>query len=289
MEPTVDPLDTEPADLRGAALTALRGWAARRDRLAEDRADLMAAAWWSGTRTVAELARAGDVSRDTVYGDLRARGIEPTDKTAQPSDVLPPYAPIPPQALFSLARQAWTLVRPAQLTDRPGWLQSAAWNTSIALARIAVLLEQPSGADLAANAEDLVGRLGMALNEAQKAWAELEDREELALWSAARIQEAMDEGKAVVGAADLTLIEPGTGSPFAVQIGRSASGPAGWTYLRTEHPQLDTRITAADHLAIQTALHTLGRVLNSLLPPDEALPDDPAVSEPSPTGATVQR
>ncbi|WP_143202290.1 hypothetical protein [Streptomyces sp. CB01249] len=43
---------------------ALKGWAARRDRLPEHRADLLAAAWWSGTRNVAELARTANITRD---------------------------------------------------------------------------------------------------------------------------------------------------------------------------------------------------------------------------------
>jgi AcrR family transcriptional regulator len=60
-------------DLRAA----LRGWAVRRDRLPQERADLVAEAWRSGLRNVAELARDADVSRDTVYADLRSRGIDP--------------------------------------------------------------------------------------------------------------------------------------------------------------------------------------------------------------------
>lgn len=75
-----------PADSAAAsrqALEDLRYWATRRDRLAADRADLMAAAWRAGVRNVAELARTADVSRDTAYSDLRSMGIDPRDPEAK--------------------------------------------------------------------------------------------------------------------------------------------------------------------------------------------------------------
>lgn len=271
MDTTVDLLDTDSESVRAAALAALRGWAARRARMADNRADLMAAAWWSGARTVAELARSADVSRDTVYDDLRARGIEPTDKTAEPGDRLPPYAPLTAEAVRELAEQADALIRPAMLTDRPAWLAHAAWNLCIALYRIAALLQDAAGTDRGAHAQDLARRLGMALDNAHKAWAELDSREQMAAWSAATTHDLQELEQAVVGIADLTLVEPGTGAPFSVQISHVASGPnRGWTRLRSDHPQLDTRISAADHLAVQTALHTLSGVLNRRLPSDEA-------------------
>lgn len=79
---------------RRASLAAFKGWAARRDRLPEHRADLLAAAWWSGTRNVVELARTADVTRDTVYDDLRHRGIEPTDRTTAVERPRPRYEPL---------------------------------------------------------------------------------------------------------------------------------------------------------------------------------------------------
>ncbi|SEB31382.1 hypothetical protein SAMN04490357_0155 [Streptomyces misionensis] len=175
MNSTVDPFDTEPTDVRGAALAALRGWATRRDRLADNRADLMAAAWWAGTRTIAELARAADVSRDTVYDDLRARGVEPTDKAAESAGMLPPYAPLTAEPVRELAQHAWSLVRPAMLTERPNRLANAAWHLSIALDRIGILLEDSTDPDRKVDVgESLLAQLAGAQEAAQKYWAELD-------------------------------------------------------------------------------------------------------------------
>ncbi|WP_281154706.1 hypothetical protein [Streptomyces sp. HYC2] len=267
MDSTVDPLDTQTEGVRGAALTALRGWAARRDRLADDRADLMAAAWWSGTRTVAELARTADVSRDTVYDDLRARGIEPTDKNAAPPDRLPPYAPLNGEVVRELARQANALVRPAMLTDRPGWLLSAAWHLTIVLDRIGALADPAAGIDpdrRAAHAQDLAARLGMTLHFVHQAWDELASDRELAAWSRGRTDNALGQGEMVVGRAEVTLIDPDTGSPLTVQIGTAGTGSRpGFTVLRADTPlPLDVDVDGVDHLAIQTALQSIGRVLN---------------------------
>src|SRR5215831_12324534 len=68
----------DPEAVRLAALSALRGWALRRDRLPGDRARLLAAAWHAGARNVRELARLADISRDTVYADLKSSGIDPS-------------------------------------------------------------------------------------------------------------------------------------------------------------------------------------------------------------------
>ena len=69
---------------RASALEALRDWAGRRATLEEDRPVLMAAAWEAGARSIAELARAAGVSRDTVYADLRRRGIDYYNRDQDP-------------------------------------------------------------------------------------------------------------------------------------------------------------------------------------------------------------
>jgi hypothetical protein len=96
----------QEAGMARASLAALKGWAARRDRLPGQRADLMAAAWWSGWRNVAELARTADVSRDTAYDDLRARGIEPKDRLTTPERPQPRYEPLRPEAVHELATRS---------------------------------------------------------------------------------------------------------------------------------------------------------------------------------------
>jgi transcriptional regulator of acetoin/glycerol metabolism len=64
------------------ALERLAGWPVRRDQLAVDRAALVADAWHAGIRNVAQLARIADVSRDTIYADLRSHRIDPTDRSS---------------------------------------------------------------------------------------------------------------------------------------------------------------------------------------------------------------
>ncbi|WP_207938634.1 phosphotransferase family protein [Actinomadura darangshiensis] len=79
------------------ALALLGRWVTRRNRRPRDRADLLAAAWWAGNRNVAALARAADVGRDTVYADLRSRGIEVADQRARtaPAQSMPlDYRPL---------------------------------------------------------------------------------------------------------------------------------------------------------------------------------------------------
>ncbi|MGW3200050.1 hypothetical protein ACWDBD_36895 [Streptomyces sp. NPDC001118] len=290
MDSTVEPLDTEPTDVRGAALAALRGWATRRDRLADNRADLMAAAWWAGTRTVAELARAADVSRDTVYDDLRARGVEPTDKTAEGAGALPPYAPLTAEPVRELAQQAWSLVRPAMLTDRPDWAAWAAWHLSIALDRIGILLEHSADPDRNANAaENLLTQLAAAQEAAQHLWAELDtpNKEHLAMFRPI-IEAAEADGQTMVRGVDLSLGLSGSRETFTVRLDPNPFETAGWTAVSSDHPQLESQLSDADRLAIQTAVHTLGRLLNRRLHPDESGGSDPAMSEPGPTVPPVR-
>ncbi|MEU6601992.1 hypothetical protein [Streptomyces flaveolus] len=289
MDSTVDPLDTEPTDVRGAALAALRGWATRRDRLADNRADLMAAAWWAGTRTVAELARAADVSRDTVYDDLRARGVEPTDKTAEPAGALPPYAPLTAEPVRELARHAWSLVRPAMLTDRPDWAAWVAWHLSIALDRIGILLEDSPDPDRNANvAQSLLTQLAATQESAQHLWAELDtpNKEHLTAFRVA--VPVGGEGQAVIHGVELTLGLSGSRETSSVRFDPDPFEPAGWTAVSNDHPQLASQLTAADRLAIQTAVHTLGRLLNRRLYPDETDGNGAAMSEPGPAVPPVR-
>ncbi|MGW2748088.1 hypothetical protein [Streptomyces sp. NPDC001450] len=278
MEPTVDPFDTSPEAVRRASLGALRGWAARRDSLAEDRRDLMAAAWWAGNRNIAELARTADVSRDTVYDDLSARGIETSDKTSEPPGALPPYAPIPAEALYELARQVWTLVRPSMLTERPDWLPTAAWHASVALARIAVLLDDAAEERYAESAEDLGEQLRIALDAAHRTWGSLMSPDDLASWATADVS----HDRALAGDAVLTLALP-IGETIRVHLTQTREGQprAGWTEIRTDSTLLDDDLTGADHLSVRTALDTIARVLTRHLRP-EAFEFDRPVSEPIP-------
>ena len=53
-----------------------------RRAIADKRARDIAAAWRRGDRNIRSLATRHGISRETVYADLRAQGIDPTDRTA---------------------------------------------------------------------------------------------------------------------------------------------------------------------------------------------------------------
>src|SRR5690606_29068320 len=69
-----------------AGLHALTTWA-RQHRTIRPR--LVADAWRAGVRNIRALARAAGVSRDTIYSDLAAEGIDYRDRTAAPPDPHP--------------------------------------------------------------------------------------------------------------------------------------------------------------------------------------------------------
>lgn len=68
-----------------AALAALEQWAAQRKKLDQDRPRLVVTAWNAGNRSVTALAKAANVARDTIYGDLRAAKIDPSNKNFDPA------------------------------------------------------------------------------------------------------------------------------------------------------------------------------------------------------------
>ncbi|MFJ2566554.1 hypothetical protein ACIO02_27090 [Streptomyces sp. NPDC087568] len=258
----------EEADMARAALAALRGWPKQRDRLPADRADLMAAAWWSGHRNVAELARSADVSRDTVYEDLRARGIEPTDKAAA-ADPRSRYAPLTAEAVGGLAALSKSVTLPAMLVQDPDELPLTAWALSNALERIADLLDPDSGnmrqwgRDEVAH--DLAARLQSALHHAHAVAADGVSERQLAGRALNCLSGQMDDEQYVVEAATVRLFHP-DGDRVTVRIGQaqfSDFAPAGWTLLDSDRPLRE--LTGAEHLAIRAALDTIAETLHGNL------------------------
>ena len=258
----------EEADMARASLAALKGWAARRDRLPEQRADLLAAAWWSGWRNVAELARTADVSRDTVYDDLRAREIEPKDRLTTSERPRPRYEPLRPEAVHELATLAEHALLPAMLTGEPAPLTSAAWQMSTAYARIAVLLDEGQADHHAEMAQDLADKLRDALREAHAHWASVQTSGQLAAHTTEHDSLALGD-QAVAGDATLTLSLP-VGRAITVQLEQEdhRSPTEGWTVVRSDSPLLNAELSGADHLAIQAALDTIAQVLTAHLSDD---------------------
>ncbi|MFE0453066.1 hypothetical protein ACFW2D_17630 [Streptomyces sp. NPDC058914] len=263
----------EEADMARAALAALRGWAARRERLSADRADLMAAAWWSGHRNVTELARSADVSRDTAYADLRSRGIEPRDKAAAAVDPRPRYAPLTADAVHELGLLMDSVARPAILTDDPGPLAQAAWDLTTAVFRIGELLDEDSDAHRRWGrdelAHDLVDRLRDVLEHAQAYAADGVSVEQLAGRALARISDQLADEQWVVEDATVRLTHL-NGDRVEVRIRQAEHRdlvPAGWTLLDTNRPLGE--LAGTEHLAIRTALDTIAETLTRPLANDE--------------------
>lgn len=254
---------TDDTKIDQATLAALAGWAARRDRLPEDRADLLAAAWRAGTRNVAELARAADTARDTVYTDLRSRGIEPTDRAATLAQrPRQRYEPLRPEVVHELANLTERSLLPSMLTAEPGPLVEAAWQMSAAYGKLAELLDGASS-EIAA---DLADRSSTVLGLAHRHWASLLTPAELAGETSNRLELDMDR-QAIAETAELTLAIPPNGKTVTVQLGREAdhSGTPGWTTVRSNSALLDTTIDGEDHLNLQQALAVIAEVLTKHL------------------------
>jgi hypothetical protein len=255
---------TDSTGIQKAALEAVSAWPRQRDRLPEHRADLLAAAWWAGNRNVAELARAADTARDTVYSDLRSRGIDPMARHMPASD-RPRYVPLGYAAVDELASLMSTVLLPSMLSSDPDPLASAAWMMGKAMTRIADLLDpdqSPSSHSRAENAEDLADSLRGALGYALKHWAQVQTSRELAARALeSAISRADDE--AIVGKVTLALDLPNTTSIDVTLDHVSYAEPdGGLTTVATDSPLLATSINGKEHLEIHIALEMIGDVLS---------------------------
>ena len=164
----------------------------------------MAGAWSAGTRNVRELARLAGVTRDTIYSDLRRRGIDPADRTSLPP--LPAYAPLNAAVLRELAVQVGATAGPAVLTDFSEPLAQAAFATHMALDHISALAG-PMGEDAElrpARVEDLAFQGDPLRRQAHALWAAVEDTQVVVARTAQRRAEMADE-EASVESAELTV------------------------------------------------------------------------------------
>ncbi|MFE2314194.1 hypothetical protein ACFXC8_13525 [Streptomyces sp. NPDC059441] len=267
----------EEADMVRASLAALRGWATRRERLPDNRSDLMAAAWWAGTRSIAGLAAAAGVSRDTVYEDLRTRGIEPTDKEAAPEPA-PQHAPLTADAVNELALLMDSVVRPAVLTSAADPLTETAWDLTTAFFRLAGLLDEDSDAHRRWGrdelAHDLVDRLSEALHHAQVLAADGVSEQQLAGRALARLSDRIADEQWVVEDTTVRLTHL-DGDRVEVRIHQAEQRdfiPAGFTLLDTNRPLGE--LTGAEHLALRTALDTIAETLTRPLAHGSAVPGE---------------
>lgn len=74
-------MSDETTPTTDALLAPLRDWNHQREQLPQTRADRAAQAWRHGQRNIQQIAKAANTSRQSIYNDLRSRGIDPTDRT----------------------------------------------------------------------------------------------------------------------------------------------------------------------------------------------------------------
>ncbi|MEV6762121.1 hypothetical protein AB0N16_16020 [Streptomyces sp. NPDC051105] len=254
---------TEPNEAaRIAALSELIAWAERRQRLSEDRADAVAAAWRTGTRNVAELARLARVSRDTVYADLAARAISPGSRGQEISG--PQKAggiPLRGESVRTVARIADAVARPAFTHDPDDPLVRATLAASSALETVADVLEPPTDQGPGWTPRETLPGLAdegeKLAHHSRRALAAITEPAELTASSAGYRQSLLHTGRhAVADGASVTLTLP-TGGVITLEVGRDETG---WTRLTSDSPLLVEGVDSLDHLEAQAALHTLARI-----------------------------
>ncbi|GAA0813133.1 hypothetical protein [Spirilliplanes yamanashiensis] len=254
------------------ALAGLMGWAEHRGRPAQERADLVAAAWGSGIRNVAELSRIARVSRDTIYADLRARGIDPSQR-AEP--VSPQQTggtaagAVSPDALRVLAKLLGAVAGPEAVAGASdGDMVRVVDSTATLLDLVADLLDPPLDQGPGWTGDDLLPQLvlhgGEVAGHARRtmaARATADDVTRLATWVRTG---ARYSGRAlVVDRADVALRMP-DGSTTTVTV---TVDDAGATTLTGGGPALSGATTELDQLDLFQALTTLADVVGRHLDP----------------------
>lgn len=254
---------TEPNEAaRIAALCELIAWAERRERLSEDRADAVAAAWHTGTRNVAELARLARVSRDTVYADLAARTIDVSSREQEPAGPRKGRGtPLRGDAVRTVARIADAVALPAFAHTPDDPLVRATLAASRALETVADVLEPPSHQGPGWTPRETLPGLAdegeKLAHHSRRALAALADPAELTAISDSHRQAVLHTGRhAVADAAIVTLTLP-TGGVVTLQVGCDETG---WTRLTSDSPLLVEGADSLDHLEAQAALQTLARI-----------------------------
>ena len=255
---------TEPNEaVRIAALSELIAWAERRERLSEDRADAMAAAWRTGTRNVAELARLARVSRDTVYADLAARSI---DVGSREQVISGPQkgrgVPLRGASVRTVARIADAVALPAFTHDPDDPLVRATLAATRALETVADVLEPPSDQGPGWTPRETLPSLAREGEElahhSRRALAALAGPAELTARSDSDRKNLLHTGRhAVADGASVTLTLP-TGRAVTLHVGRDETG---WTRLTSDSPLVvEGAADSLDHLEAQAALQTLANI-----------------------------
>ncbi|MGW1540172.1 hypothetical protein ACWCPM_07950 [Streptomyces sp. NPDC002309] len=247
---------------RLTALSALIAWAERRERLASDRADLMADAWRAGTRSVAELARLARVSRDTVYADLSARSVDVSKRGERIGPPAGQGAPLNAESVRMIARIADAVTRPAHAHDPGDPVTRAARAATRALEATADVLDPPEDQGPGWEPEDTLAHLAREGQEvshlAHQALAATAGRHRLAASAGDQRRALLHTGrKAVTDAVTLAVTVP-TGETVRVEL---CGDQSGWTTLSSDTTLVGGDLDALDHLEVQTAFQILSQVI----------------------------
>ncbi|MCI2421691.1 hypothetical protein MOQ72_30075 [Saccharopolyspora sp. K220] len=271
---------------RLAALAALISWADRRERLAEERADLVAAAWRSGSRNVAELARLARVSRDTIYADLKARSINTSARVQDPigTEAIP-REQLTAESVRPLARLVDAVARPAFGRTPNDPLTRVTTSAGRALETVADVLDPPTDQGPGWTKEELLPGLaaeGAAItHHAHRELAASAAPDELAAQTDYLHRAMLHRGRhASAQRVDVVVALP-IGGSLTVRLDRDERG---WTTLSGDSPLLTGEIDGLDHLEVQHALTVLSQVITRNLDEGafvekrkDALPGGPAI------------
>lgn len=266
---TVGNFDPETARL--AALTALRSWARQRDQMPEQRAVLLATAWRAGERNVRELARIADVSRQTVYDDLRGQEIDATDRTSEIGQAR--YASLAYEQVYDLAEHMRSVLLPSMIGTNPEPLAIAAWMTAKALGTIAELLNPNSTDDRAAALDSIASSADSIRRAVHRQWAAETDPAELARFTEnAEITNA-EVDIALCSGGDTTIAVVLPDGMTTLQVRTSTAGhrdpdPNGWTRWTSDALPPLAPVDGFRHLEIQSLLTGLRALITQAMHPD---------------------
>ncbi|GAB3902522.1 hypothetical protein GCM10029964_093120 [Kibdelosporangium lantanae] len=261
--------DFDPETARLTALTALRAWARQQERQPAERAALISAAWQAGERNLRELARIADVSRTTVYEDLRSHNINPPTDRAAPRST-PKPAPLDRDQVTDLGERMAAVLLPSMIGPVTEPLAGAAWSAHQVIGAIGKLLDPELPAtERAGWLDSVAGYADTIRRDAFRQWAAEATDDELAAFTLdAQMTSVEIREAAYVQAASLDLLMPDGMTNVHVTLGTAGhrdSQPEGWTQWSAGDTPLDP-IDRYRHLEITSLLGSLSELIAPALP-----------------------